>query len=90
MFNETKQTKLTDSPSTIICNNRIIINDILLFSNHIPTFLHYFSCVAQAFTKFRLSFKLSKYDFLKDRVEYIGNDLTANGNCPAVSKFSLL
>ena len=91
LFNETKQTiKLFDSPSTIICNDRIIIDDILLFSNHIPTLLHYFSCVAQVFTKFRLSFKLSKCDFLKGRVEYVGHDLTTNGNCPAASKFSLL
>ena len=90
LFNETQYTiKLSDSPSTIICNNRIIIDDILLFSNHTPILLHYFSCIAQVFTKFRLSFKLSKYDFLKDRVECVGHDLTTNGNCPAASKFSL-
>ena len=91
LFNETKYTiKLSDSPSSIICNDRIIIDDILLLSNHIPTLLHYFYCVVQVFTKFRLSFKLSKCDFLKDRVVYVGHDLTTNGNCPAASKFSLL
>ena len=91
LFNETQYTiKLSDSPSTIICNNRIIIDDILLFSNHIPTLLHYFPCIAQVFTKFRLSFKLSKCDFLKDRVEYVGHDLTANRKCPIASKFSVL
>ena len=91
LFNETKQTiKLSDSPSTIICNDLIIIDDIFLFSNHTPTLLYYFSCVAQVFTKYRLSFKLSKYGFLKDRVKYIGQNLTANGNCTAASKFSLL
>ena len=91
LFNETKQSiKISDSPSTIIWNDRIIIDDILLFSNHILTLLHRFSCVAQVFTKVLLSFKLSKCDFLKDRVEYVGHDLTANGNCPAASKFLLL
>ena len=90
-FNETKQTiKLSDSPSTIIYNGRVIIDDILLFSNHIPTLLHYFSCVAQVFTKFCLSLKLSKCDFLKNRVEYVGHDLTTHGNCLAAPKFSLL
>ena len=91
LFNETRNTiNLSNSPTNIVCDDRIIIDDILLFSNHIPTLLHYFSCVAQVFTKFRLSFKLGKCDFLKQRVEYVGHDLTANGNCPAASKFSLL
>ena len=91
LFNETSHSiNFSNSPIDIICNDCIIVDDILLFSNHIPTLLHYFSCVAQVFTKFRLSFKLGKCDFLKDRVEYVGHDLTANGNCPAASKFSLL
>ena len=38
LFSKTNQTiKLSDSPSTIIFNNRIIIDDIILFSNHVPT-----------------------------------------------------
>ena len=38
LFNETKHMfSLTDSPTKIVCNDRIIIDDILLFSNHIPT-----------------------------------------------------
>ena len=91
LFNETKHViNVSNSPTTIVCNDRIIIDDILLFSNHIPTLLHYFSCVAQVFTKFRLSFKLTKCDFLKERVEYVGHDLTAKGNCPAESKFALI
>ena len=91
LFNVTRHTiNLSNSPTNIVCDDRIIIDDILLFSNHIPTLLHYFSCVAQVFTKFRLSFKLSKCDFLKERVEYVGHDLTANGNCPAESKFALI
>ena len=64
IFNETKDIiSLTDSPTKIVYNDRIIIDNILLFSNHTPTLLHYFSCVAQVFTKYRLSFKLSKCDF---------------------------
>ena len=91
LFNETKLIiSLTDSPTKIVCNDRIIIDDIFLFSNHTPTLLYYFSCVARVFTKYRLSFKLSKCDFFKDRVEYIGHNLTAEGNCPARSKSSLI
>ena len=51
------------APVTIICNDKIIIDDILLYSNNVNTLIHYFSCVAQVFTKFRLSFKLTKYEF---------------------------
>ena len=91
LFNKTKHTiNISNSPTIIICNDRIIIDDIFLFSNHIPTLLLFLSCVAQVFTTFRISFKLSKCNFLKDRVEYVGHDLTADGNCLAVFKFSLL
>ena len=48
---------ITNSPSYIVCDDRIIIRDIFLLSNHVSTILHYFSCVARAFTKYRLSFK---------------------------------
>ena len=77
---------LVKSPSNVIYNDRIIIDHILLFSNHIPTILRYFSCVAQEFIKYRLSFKLRKRDFFKPRVEYIGHYFTTDGNCPVVSK----
>ena len=83
--------KVMKSPDSAMDLTRSIFGDILFyFSNHIQIFLHYISCVAQVFTKFRLSFKLSKCDFLKDRVEYGGYDLTAKGNFPAAYKFSLL
>ena len=48
---------------TVICNDKIVIDDILLYSNHNPTLLQYFSCIATVFIKYRMSFKLSKYDF---------------------------
>ena len=34
----------------IYCNGKTIIDDALLYSNHIPILFHYFSCVAQVFT----------------------------------------
>ena len=76
LCNETKRiVNLSNPPTNIICNDRIIIDGILLFSNNIPTLLHYFSYVTQVFTRFLLSFKISKCDFFKDRVEYVGHDL---------------
>ena len=90
LFNETRHSiNLLNSRSDIIYNDHIIIDDILISSNHIPTRLYYCSCVAKVFTKFRLSFKIGKCDFFKDSVECVGHDLAAKGNCPAASKFSL-
>ena len=90
-FNETKHNVSFDHSSTkIICDDRIIIDDILLFSNHIPTLLHYFPVLHKECTKYRLSFQISKFDFFKDRVEYVGYDLTTEGYYLAVSKFTLL
>ena len=91
LFNETRYSIVDNhAPDIIVCDDKIVIDDILLYSNHIPTLLHYFSCVAKVFTKFRLSFKLSKCDFFKSRVEFVGHNLTASGNCPAQSKFYLI
>ena len=81
---------MTNSPSHIVFNDRIIIDDILLFSNHVPTICYHFSRVTQAFSKYRLSFKFSRYNFFQLRVKHVGYDLTARGDCPAVSKFDLL
>ena len=68
--------QLNSAPASIICNDKIIIDDVLLYSNHVNTLLHYFSCVAQVFTKYHLSFKLTTCDLFKLRVEFVGHDLT--------------
>ena len=84
LFVETKITITTNNlPSTLVCDDKIVMDNILLYSNHSTTLLHYFSCIAQVSTKYRLFFKLSKCDFFKPRVEFVGHDLTTLGNCPA-------
>ena len=56
LYADTKHlTHLDSVPVTIICNDKIIINDILLYSNNVNTLIHFFSCVAQVFTKYHLS-----------------------------------
>ena len=54
---------LDSAPVTIICNEKNIINDILLYSNNVNTLINYLSCVAQVFTNYRLSFRLTKCVF---------------------------
>jgi hypothetical protein len=69
---------------------RVIIDDILLYSSDVTTLIQYLDCVCQVFIKYQVSLKLGKCDFLKERFEYVGHDITADGNCPAESKFDLV
>ena len=91
LFNSTKDIVLSNtSVAKIFWDSKTIIDETLIYSNHIPTLLHYFSCVAQVFTKYRLSFKMSKCDYFLPRIEYVGHDLTADDNCLVQSKFDLI
>ena len=91
LFAETKNSiSILNPPSTIICDDKIIMDDIIPFSNHDPTLLHYFLYVSYVFTKYRFLFKLSKDDYFKPRVEFVGYDLPTLGNCPSQSKFQLI
>ena len=67
-----------------------IIDDILIWSTALPLVLTYFECVCKVFQKYRVSFRLDKCEFLQNRVEYVGHDLTPDGNCPAQSKFNMI
>lgn len=78
------------SDKRVVIGSKIIIDDILLYSTHQQLLLLYLDCICKTFQKFRCSFQLKKCEFLKERVEYVGHDLTSEGNCPAQSKFDLI
>ena len=87
LFNATKYIVPSDtSLAKIFCDSKTIVDDTLIYSNHIPTLLHYFSCVAKVFTIYILSFKLSKYILHRKRQTFFD----INGNCPAQSKFQFI
>ena len=75
------------SKKRISTGSKVIIDDILAWSNDLGVILIYLECICRVFQKYRVSFRLDKCEFLKDRVEYVGHDLTPTGNCPAASKF---
>ena len=85
---------LTSSTPSASCKvthgSKIVTDNILLYSTNVYTLLRYFACVARIFVRYRLSLKLSKCKFFSPRVDYLGYDLTARGNCSAQSKFNLL
>ena len=81
---------LVNSSTRLIFGSKTIIDDILLWCSHTDALLLLMECVCKVFRKYRVSFRLKKCDFLKDRVEYVGHDITNEGNCPAQSKFNLI
>jgi hypothetical protein len=70
--------------------SRVIINDILLWSTSLPALLNYFRGVCMVFTKYCVTFQLKKCAFITNRFEYVGHDITPDGNCPAEPRFDLI
>ena len=72
--------------TTKLCyGTRTIIDDVFIWCSNIACILVYFDFFVK-YLKFRLSFRQNKLHFLLDRVDNIGHNLQANGNCPAKSK----
>ena len=42
------------------------------------------------FRKYRVTFRLGKCEFLKDRAEYVSHDITSKGKFPSQSKFDMI
>ena len=74
----------------IVSGSRTIIDDIILYCSNKPLIILYFECVCIIFKKYRVSFRLDKCEFLKERVEYVGVDIMKDGNTPAQSKFKMI
>ena len=72
----------------VICDDCIILDYILLFSNYIPTILHYILCIIRGFTKYRLFSRLNKCDFFQSWVEYTDYNFATRSNCPTVWKLA--
>jgi hypothetical protein len=70
--------------------NRVIIDNILLCPVDLPELLNYLDCVCLVCQKHCLSLKLGKYNFIEERLEHVGHDLTSEGNCPWQSKFDMI
>ena len=58
------------------------IDSILPWPTNLDLILIYFECVCKLFEKYCVSFILDKCEVLKDRVEYVGHNLTPPGNVP--------
>ena len=74
----------------LVSGSKTIIDDILLWCACKRLVMVYFECVCEVLSKYRVSFRLDKCEFLKSRVEYVGHDILSKGNCPAQSKFDMV
>ena len=77
-------------PKRMDTGSKGIIDDILIWSTELPAALFIFRCVCKIFQKYRVSFRLDKCEFLKDRAEYVRHEITPQGNCPASSKLDMI
>ena len=78
------------STNTTHLSSFIIIDGILLWDTDLPSLLRLFECVYDVFMKYRVTLLLEKYEFLTTRTNYVGQDITLNGNFPDESNFGLI
>ena len=71
-------------------NTRIIIDDIVSHGKDLDTSLRYMECQLRICMAYRLSLSLKKSFIFPKRFEFVGNDITPEGNRPAQSKHELL
>ena len=67
-----------------------IVDDTLLWSNSIPDLLLYLDIILSVCLDFRISLKLKKCTFLDPYLEFVGVNMSADGQMPAASKYSLI
>ena len=67
--------------------SQVIVDDIMLSARDIETLIRYFLCVLEILQHYRCTAKLRKCRFFPSIAEFVGLDISENGNSPARSKF---
>jgi hypothetical protein len=68
----------------------VIEDDIILFGHTATAILCYFICMVEVLQHHRVTIKLRKTRFFPPRAEFVGVDITKEGNSPAESKYEAL
>jgi hypothetical protein len=71
-------------------NTNIIVDDIFNWSKTFAKALQYIKCQLCICKAYCLTLSLRKSHFFLKRFEFVGIDVSVNGNCPAMSKHKLL
>jgi hypothetical protein len=64
----------------------IIIDDIVIWAQTFDQALHYIECQLRVAKAYRLTLSLKKSHFFPECFEFVGIDVSPNGNRPAMSK----
>jgi hypothetical protein len=70
-------------------DTRIIIDDIVNSAQSFDQALQYMECQLRVAKAYRLTLSLKKSHFFPKRFEFVGNDVSPDGNRPAMSKHEL-
>ena len=71
-------------------NSNIIVDDLLSWAPDIDTALRYMRAQLQVCQSVNLSLSLKKTQMFKKRFEFVGIDVSPDGNRPAMSKHQLI
>ena len=66
----------------------VIVDDVFCYSDTIETLFQYFIQVLKVLIFHCVTIKLKKTHFLEPELQFVGRDISAAGNSPAVSKFA--
>jgi hypothetical protein len=68
----------------------VIVDDIILFAHSATAMLFYFICMIEIFQHYQATIKLRKTRLFPAPAEFVGADVTKDGNSPAKSKHEAL
>jgi hypothetical protein len=67
--------------------SKVIVDDVLLYAETAETLLAYFRCFLDVLKEHRATINLSKCKWFRQCCEFVGIDVTPEGNQPAESKY---
>jgi len=85
--NTTVRQQMQNSERTHTTGSSVIIDDLLLRSTSKSLLLLLLECFCRVYLKYRVTLKISKCDFLKEKFEFVGHDVLPKGNTTASSKY---
>ena len=66
---------------------KVIVDDILLYGDTAESLLAYFRCFLEILQEHQATINLKKCKWFRNRCEFVGIDITPNGNRPSQSKY---
>ena len=68
--------------------SKTIVDDVLLYAAHVQLLFAFFEVVLEVLQHHQVTIKLKKCKFLEKSLEFVGVDVSTDGNSPAQSKFA--